>query len=85
MANVQKQFEQFHEIIKLDDENDTLREKRERVLTRLKDGLEKIFEDKEETAPTFSPFNQGSYAMSTGVIPLIRRNSENAIERDKVL
>lgn len=70
MANIQKQFEQFHDIIRLDDENDTLREKRDRVLKRLKDGLAKIFEEKEEPVPTFSHFNQGSYAMGTGVIPL---------------
>lgn len=63
MANVQKQFTDFHDAIKLDDENETLREKRERILKKLK---EKINAD----APSFTSFVQGSYAMSTGVKPL---------------
>jgi hypothetical protein len=51
----------FHNTIKLDnlDENALLREKRDNVLQRLRDrGL------------TFTPFNQGSYAMGTGLKPL---------------
>jgi hypothetical protein len=51
----------FHRNIKLDntDENQTLREKRDIVLQRLRDrGLR------------FDFFNQGSYAMGTGVVPL---------------
>lgn len=72
VANVQKQFTDFHEQIKLKryDENATLCEKRDRVLKRLKDNLEKLFSDKGLTAPTFTPFNQGSYAMGTGIKPL---------------
>ncbi|MBL8616779.1 MAG: hypothetical protein JNM72_14295 [Deltaproteobacteria bacterium] len=51
----------FHRNIKLDnyDENQTLREKREIVLKRLR-----------ERGLRFEPFNQGSYAMGTGVLPL---------------
>lgn len=57
----QSNFLRFHEEIKLlnTDENKTLREKRNAVLKRMRDrGL--VFED----------FNQGSYAMGTGVVPL---------------
>lgn len=55
-------FRQFEENIKLGhfDENADLREKRDRVLTRLRENLSMKFE----------PFNQGSYAMGTGVKPL---------------
>lgn len=37
MARVQRQFEDFHDVIKLGhyDENEVLREKRDRVLARL--------------------------------------------------
>lgn len=62
MASVfQPKFLRFHENIKLvnTEENATLREKRDRVLQRMRDnGL------------SFEPFNQGSYAMGTGVIPV---------------
>lgn len=57
---LQSSFLTFHKAIKLGntDENATLREKRDAVLRRLRDrGL------------TFTYFNQGSYAMGTGVKP----------------
>lgn len=57
----QSRFLRFHETIKLlnTEENATLREKREAVLKRMRDrGL------------TFTTFNQGSYAMGTGVVPV---------------
>src|SRR6266849_3600286 len=74
MAKIQKQFEQFHEAIKLRhyDENAELREKRDRVLKRLKEGMEKRFAEKGEEPPKFTTFNQGSYAMGTGTKPLDR-------------
>lgn len=55
-------FRRFEENIKLKrfDENEELRTKRDRVLTRLRENLSMKFE----------PFNQGSYAMGTGVKPL---------------
>ena len=64
--SLQTHFLRFHEIIQLTDadENATLREKRDRVLTRLRDGLKKA------GRPTFTAFNQGSYAMGTGVEPV---------------
>lgn len=63
MANLQSQFIKFHNNIKLEDENETLREKREKILKRIK---EKISDD----APSYVHFNQGSYAMHTGIVPL---------------
>jgi len=72
MADVQKHFESFHETIKLKqfDENQTLRDKRDIVLNKLKTRLKTIFEEKGEPVPTYQAFDQGSYKMGTGVIPL---------------
>lgn len=72
MANVQNQFKTFHEAIKLAqyDENVTLRDERDAVLAALRTGLKKVFENKTDPTPTFTAFNQGSYAMNTGVKPL---------------
>ncbi|GMV27612.1 MAG: hypothetical protein AMXMBFR58_36430 [Phycisphaerae bacterium] len=63
---LQSKFRTFDEAIKLKrfDENAELREKRDRVLTRLRDGLARA------QRPTFEPFNQGSYDMGTGVKPV---------------
>jgi len=68
---LQAKFRQFDEAIKLKrfDENAELREKRDRVLTRLRDGLAKQFPST-LNRPTFTSFNQGSYDMGTGVKPL---------------
>jgi hypothetical protein len=61
--DLQKHFNKFHETIKLDD-NDTLKEKRETLTKELKTKLAK-----DDDAPTFTYFNQGSYAMFTGTTP----------------
>lgn len=65
MPAVQKQFEDFHSAIKLDedDENAKLREKRDILIKALKAKLP-------DDVPAFEPFNQGSYSMFTGVVPL---------------
>lgn len=63
MADVHKYFINFHDSIKFDDENETLREKREIILEKLKNNISK--DDK-----GYDTFNQGSYAMSTGVKPV---------------
>jgi hypothetical protein len=65
MPAVQKQFEDFHFNIKLDedDEKATLREKRETLLRTLDANLD-------DDVPPFENFNQGSYSMHTGVVPL---------------
>lgn len=72
MANVQKQFEAFNNLIKLDWRNEeaTLREKRDTVLDALRRNLKKRFEEEGQHAPKFDTVLLGSYAMRTGVKPL---------------
>jgi len=72
MANIQRQMLQFHEAIKLKrfDENEVLREKRDRILDRLDSGLIKIFEIEGLKPPKYETFDQGSYAMGTGTKPV---------------
>lgn len=62
MVNLQKEFLDFHEEIKLDDENQTLRDKRDTLLKKLKDNIS-------AQAASYTHFNQGSYAMGTGIKP----------------
>ena len=64
MPTLQTAFNQFHDAIKLSDvdENATLREKRDILLNKLED---KISDD----AASYTYFNQGSYAMHTGISP----------------
>ncbi|WP_075354759.1 cyclic GMP-AMP synthase DncV-like nucleotidyltransferase [Desulfovibrio sp. DV] len=64
MADVQKYFLEFHDAIKLSniEENKILQEKRDILIGNLKEKLPEDF-------PSFSQFNQGSYAMNTGVNP----------------
>lgn len=62
MLDLQKEFIEFHEKIKLDDENQKLRDKRDILLKKLKNN---ICED----AASYTTFNQGSYAMGTGIYP----------------
>lgn len=65
MPAVQKNFEDFHSKIKLDedDEKATLREKRDTLLAALAKNLA-------DDVPEFESFHQGSYSMHTGVVPL---------------
>jgi hypothetical protein len=66
MANLQSQFNKFHDAIKIDfDGNQPLRDKRDLIVKNLRDGLKKIFYP--NYPPTFSSFNQGSYDLHTGV------------------
>lgn len=69
---LQKQFKKFHENIKLKrfDENQTLRDKRDIIIDRLKSGLKEIFEDQGIVPIKWDWFNQGSYDIGTGVKPL---------------
>lgn len=62
MINLQKEFLDFHNNIKLDDENEVLIEKRDILLNILS---KRISAD----AASFTHFNQGSYAMHTGIKP----------------
>jgi hypothetical protein len=65
MADIQKQFEQFHETIRVDyDMADELREKRDIVLER----LNKYLKDKAHPLPRV--LLQGSYKMKTGTQPI---------------
>ncbi|MCP9931103.1 nucleotidyltransferase [Cyanobium sp. AMD-g] len=65
MPLVQSYFENFHKIIKLDedDEKAKLREKRDTLLQNLKANLP-------AEVPVFEAFHQGSYSMHTGIVPL---------------
>lgn len=60
--NLQKEFLEFHDNIKLDDENDILREKRDILLSKLSRNIS-------DAAASYTHFHQGSYAMGTGVKP----------------
>jgi hypothetical protein len=71
MANIQKHFEKFHETIRLSDENEVLREKRDIVLDKLRDGLAALRKEGGKI-PSFTSFGQGSYSMGTGTVPLDR-------------
>jgi len=72
MADLQKYFRKFHKTIKLDrfKENQTLRDKRDAVIGKLKERLPAVFEKHGEDVPEFDVRDQGSYEMGTGVIPL---------------
>ena len=65
MADVQKQFETFHFVIRTDyDMNSTLAAKREIILQRIR----KYLADRH--LPGFQELLQGSYRMKTGVVPI---------------
>lgn len=66
MSSLQYYFEKFHNTIKLKnmEEDKQLREKRNIILERLNEKL------KEGNRPSYNHFNQGSYAMNIGVIPV---------------
>lgn len=72
MAELQTHFDKFDSKIKLRrfKENQILRDKRDAVINKLREQLPKVFEEKDGPAPTFEEFDQGSYAMGTGVKPL---------------
>lgn len=72
MADVQTQFLEFHELIKLRryEENRTLREKRDIIQRRLYERLPAVFERHGEECPDYEILDQGSYAADTGVVPL---------------
>lgn len=72
MANVQAQFEQFNDTIRLGrfNENATLREKRDIIRRKLKANLPGVFKKYNETCPEYYFLDQGSYEMDTGTKPL---------------
>jgi hypothetical protein len=72
MADVQKQFFEFHGKIKLlrFEENQTLRDERDEVISALKAGLKAIFPNDADRPSVVRYFDQGSYDMNTGIKPL---------------
>lgn len=61
MVGLQKYFNDFHNTIKLDDDdNQILRDSREEVLNVIKENID-------SDAPSHEIFHQGSYAMKTGI------------------
>ena len=72
MAEIQKYLEEFNDAIRLKgyEENSTLREKRDIILDKLKDGIKSYFKEKDENPPQYVTFNQGSYKLGTGIKPL---------------
>jgi hypothetical protein len=72
VANVQKQFNDFNDTIRLGrfDENQVLRDKRDAVRDRLDEKLRGVFEKYGEECPDYYYRNQGSYELDTGVAPL---------------
>lgn len=70
MADIQKYIVDFDSAIRLKkyDENQTLRDKREVVLSKLRTKFAAWRKEGKEV-PTFKEFNQGSYQMGTGVQP----------------
>ncbi|MDD6133651.1 MAG: nucleotidyltransferase [Selenomonadaceae bacterium] len=62
MSTVQEKLTEFNNVIRLDYYvNEELREKRDIIIRILKNS---------DKVPGFTPFNQGSYAMNTGVKPI---------------
>ncbi|MBB5232973.1 nucleotidyltransferase domain-containing protein [Deinococcus budaensis] len=73
MAQLQSQFTDFHDDIKLGtyEENETLRMARDDALAALRAGLRRLEGEREKKLPTIvETFGQGSYAMRTGILPL---------------
>ncbi|MDF2479030.1 MAG: nucleotidyltransferase [Bacillus sp. (in: firmicutes)] len=71
MADIQKQFEKFHDEIKLKRfiENKTLREKRDIIINKIKNGVKSHFEEQDEDVPELEFIDQGSYSVDLGIIP----------------
>lgn len=72
MANLQKQFNDFHDAIRLKgySDNSTLRDKRDLLIKDLKAGFKKQEEEDDAPPLSFQNFDQGSYAIHTGTKPL---------------
>lgn len=70
MADIQKQFIEFDKNIRLSLQtaDETLSEKREIILGKLRDRFAAMRAEKKRV-PTFTWFNQGSYEMDTGIKP----------------
>lgn len=70
MANIQKYFEEFHDNIRLRPSHDReIAEKRTIVVQKVRAYLKAKFEEEGLPVPQFEQFDQGSYAMDTGILP----------------
>lgn len=71
MADIQKQFEEFHDAIKLKrfKENKELREKRDIIIGKIKSGIKTKFEEMKKDVPSLEFIDQGSYAVDLGIVP----------------
>lgn len=71
MALIQKQFEEFHDLIKLNRfrENQELKDKRDKITSKISKGIKDIYEEKGEDVPDLDFIDQGSYAIDTGIKP----------------
>ncbi len=71
MGKLQKEFSEFHDKIKMGtfDENKALRDKRDLLVNELTNSLEAEVVPGTDKKLTFKKFDQGSYAMNTGIIP----------------
>ena len=71
MANIQTYFNKFDDTIRRSyDDGSILREKRDLLLRDIRDDLQSHFQVAGLRIPRFDDFNQGSYAMGTGIAPL---------------
>ncbi len=71
MANVQTYFNKFHDTIRRSyNDNSILRDKRDLLLRDLQEGLRRYALASGIKIPRYEHFNQGSYAMDTGIEPL---------------
>ena len=71
MANLQTYFNKFDTTIRRSyGDNRILREKRDLLLKDLREGLHRNFQHAAVKIPKFEHFNQGSYAIGTGIAPL---------------
>lgn len=71
MAKLQKEFQSFHDTIKIGtyEENKTLRDKRDLLVNELTAALKDEVIPGTEDKLTFTKLDQGSYAMNTGIKP----------------
>ncbi|MBF0705793.1 nucleotidyltransferase [Alkalihalobacillus hwajinpoensis] len=71
MADIQRQFESFHDEIKLKrfKENKELREKRDIITSKIKEGVKVKFGEKGENVSEIEFIDQGSYAVDLGIVP----------------
>jgi hypothetical protein len=68
---VQEQFIKFHDLIRLDvNDNKDVIKKRDMLIDEVRTSLKKMCDEKGIKLICFNPFNQGSYAMGTGNKPM---------------